>query len=91
MEPHPTLPILSKNMVGFWTRDLWSPSQDLNLMDFAVWGILESNAFFSYHPSVMSLRAKLEHCWNKISQETIRAPCNQVTDGLKCVVVSSPD
>ena len=55
-------------------------------MDFAVFSILESNACSSDHPSVALLKAKLKHCWDKISSETIRASCNQVTDRLRRVV-----
>ena len=77
----------NRNVAGFWTKELWPPSSlDLNPMDFAVWSILESNASSSYHPRVTSLKAKLKHLWGKISQETIRASCNQVTDRLRCVV-----
>ena len=42
----------TKNMASFWTKELWPPSPDLNLMDFAVWSILESNACSFYHPRV---------------------------------------
>ena len=77
----------NKNMAGFWTKELWPPSSpDLNPMDFAIWSILESNACSSYHSSVTSLKAKLKHCWDQISPETIRASCNQVTDRLRRVV-----
>ena len=80
----------NKNMAGFWTKELWPHSSpDLNPMDFAVWSILESNACPSYHPSVTSLRAKLRHCWDKISPEISCASCNQVTDRLGCIVVAN--
>ena len=52
----------SKNTAGFWTKESWPPSPDLNLMDFAVWSILDSNACSSYHPSVTSIKTKLRHC-----------------------------
>ena len=68
-------------------KELWPPSSpDLNLMDFAVWSILESNACSSYHPSARSLKAKLKHCWDTIIPGTIHASCNQVTDRLRHVV-----
>ena len=52
----------NKNMVGFWTKELCPHSSpELNPMDIAVWSILESNACSSFHPSVMSLKAKLKH------------------------------
>ena len=92
MEPYPTLLILSKSGVRrifavFWTKKLWPPSSpDLNLMDFTVWSILDSNACLSYHQSVMLLKAKLKHCWDKISPQTICASCNQFTDRWRRVV-----
>ena len=52
----------SKHTAGFWTKELWPPSPDLNPIDSGVWGILESNACSSYYPSVASLKAKLKHC-----------------------------
>ena len=73
-------------MAGFLTKESWPPSsQDLNPMDFAVWSILESNVSSSYHPSVTSLTAKLKHCWDKITPETINDTCNLVTDRLRHV------
>ena len=77
----------NKNMASFLTMELWPPfSPDLHPRDFAVWRILDSNSRSSYHPSVMSLIAKLRHCWDKILPETIRASCNQVTDRLRRVM-----
>ena len=74
------------NMAGFWGKHLWPPSSpDLNTMDFAIWTILESNLCSSSHQSVTSLKAKL-HCWNKISPETTRASCTQVSERLRRVV-----
>ena len=70
-----------KNMAVLWTKELWPPSSpDFNPMDFTAWSILESNDCSSYHPNVTSLKARLKHCWDKSSPETIRASCNQVTD-----------
>ena len=34
----------NNNMGSFWTKELWPPSLDLSLMNFAVWSILERNA-----------------------------------------------
>ena len=74
-------------MVDFWPKELWPPSSpDLNPMDFAIWSILESKACSSNHRSIESLMVKLKSCWDEISQETLRASCNQVADRLTRVV-----
>ena len=74
-------------MAAFWTKEFWPPSTpDIYPMDFAAWSILESNACSSNHQSVASLKAKLKHCWDKISPETIHVSCNQVIDRLRRVV-----
>ena len=39
-----------------------------------------------WHQSIESLMLKLKSCWDEISQQTIRASCNQVADRLRRVV-----
>ena len=55
-------------------------------MDFSLWSILESKAYFSNHRSNNALKYKLVHCWDKIPAETIRVVCSQVVDRLKRIV-----
>ena len=65
------------NIAGFWGKNLWPPSSPgLNPMDLAILksnflSILGSNPCSFSHRSVTSLKAKLRHCWAKISPETI--------------------
>ena len=55
-------------------------------MNFAIWSILESKACSSNHLNIGSLKNRLKACWNKISEETVRAPCSQVPDRSRRVV-----
>ena len=81
--PHLIQEWCKKNMVGFWPKELRPPSSpDANPMDFAIWSILESKACSSNHQNIESLMLELKSCWDEISQETIRASCNQVADRL---------
>ena len=75
-----------RNMVGFWPKELWPPSSDLNPMDFTIYSILERKACSFNHGSIESLMLELKSCWNEISQEAIWASCNQVADRLRRVV-----
>ena len=44
-------------------------SQDLNLLDYAIWGVLENNTTF--YPNISSSKTAAEEEWNKISEEFI--------------------
>ena len=55
-------------------------------MDFAIWSILESKACSSKHATIGALKDTLKACWNEISEETVLAPCSQVSDRLRRVV-----
>ena len=76
-----------RNVTGFWPKELWSPSSpDLNPMDFAIRSILERKACSSNDPNIGTLKNRLKICWNKISEETVRASCSQVPDRLRRIV-----
>ena len=63
----------------FWTKSMWPPSSpDLNVMDFSIWSILESEACAIVHSSVKSLKASLRAAWKGMSQETVRAAVDTV-------------
>ena len=44
--------------------------QDLNLIDYAVWGVLENKINPTSHPNIGPLKT-IEREWNKISEEFI--------------------
>ena len=78
--------------MSFFPKELWPPSSpDLDPMGFSIWSILESKAYSSNHRSIESLMLKLKSCWVEISQETIRASCNQAANRLTRVVKAKGD
>ena len=90
-ESHLIPQMLSRLVQGQYVRVLVkefmaSLSPDLNPMGFPIWSILESNLCSSSHQSVTLLKAKLRHCWDKISLETIHASFNQVSESFRRVV-----
>ena len=51
-------------------------SPDLNILDYAIWGVLEkkkTNAIS--HPNVGSLKTVIKEEWNKTSKELILKTC----------------
>ena len=46
-------------------------SPDLNLLDYAIWGIFESKTNASSHPNIGSLKTAIEEEWNKMSEKFI--------------------
>ena len=50
-------------------------SQDLNPLDYAIWGILENKTNVIFHPNIGSLETAIEEEWNKMSEEFILKAC----------------
>ena len=74
------------NLPRFWTKNMWPPSSpDLNVMDFSIWSILESEACATVHQSVESLKASLSAAWDGMSQETVRAAVDSFPKRLRAV------
>ena len=71
---------------SFWSKELWPPSPDLNLMDFGIWSILERKACAVSHSNVKKLK-KLKESWAKIESETICATYDQVISHLRRVII----
>ncbi|KAI6658659.1 hypothetical protein LOD99_11004 [Oopsacas minuta] len=83
---------LQHNFPGFIQKTEWpSYSPDLNLMDFAIWSILETNACAKSHTSVECLKRFLTSEWNKIPQESIRAAVGAFCGRLRAVVKKRGD
>ena len=71
----------------FWPKSYWPPcSPDLNVMDFAIWGMLAQKACSVYHNNLDSLKRSLQTSWDEISPEIIRASCLNATKRLEAVV-----
>ena len=50
-------------------------SQDHNLLDYALWGILENKTNATSHPNIGSLTTAFEEVWNKMPEEFILKAC----------------
>ena len=56
---------------------LWAPSSpDPNLLDYAIWDILENKTNATSHPNIGSLKTAIEEEWKKMSEEFILKACN---------------
>ena len=55
---------------------LWPPSSpDLNLLDYARWGVLEKETNATSHPNFSSLKTAIKEEWKKMSEEFILKAC----------------
>ena len=55
---------------------LWPPpSPDINVLDYAIWRILENKTNATSHPNIGSLKTAIEEEWNKMSKEFILKAC----------------
>ena len=71
----------------FWPKIYWPPcSPDLNVMDFAIWGMLAQRAFSVWHKDLDSLKRSLQKEWLEISEEIIHASCLNTVKRLEAVV-----
>lgn len=67
-----------ENFPNFITANEWPPySPDLNPLDYAIWGILESKACINRHTSINALKRSLDKAWIEISDETLRKSVDQ--------------
>ena len=71
----------------FWPKNYWPPcSPDLNVMDFAIWGMLAQKACSVRHKNIDSLKRSLQSAWDDIPEETIRSSCLSALRRLEAVV-----
>ena len=58
--------------------DFWPPSSpDLNVMDFAIWGILAGKAYQKPHKNLDSLKRSLVTAWDDIDADTAVCACSE--------------
>jgi hypothetical protein len=75
------------NFQRFWPKSFWPPSSpDLNVMDFAIWGILARKACEKPLANVASLKRSLKKAWADLDEETIRNCCANAHKRLEAVV-----
>ena len=64
---------LHGNFQRFWPKIFRPPSlPDLNVMDFAIWGILARKAYDKPHKNLDSLKRSLITAWNDLDADMIR-------------------
>lgn len=65
----------------------WPPSSpDLNPMDYAIWGILESKVNAYSHRSLDSLKSALQREWDNLSMEIVRKSIDAFPKRLNAVI-----
>jgi transposase len=82
-----TIQWLHEHNVQFITPQQWPPySPDLNVMDYCVWGILESRVCTQRHASLASLKHTLQREWELLPEEMLRAAVSSFTARLKTCI-----
>ena len=70
--------------------DLWpASSPDAALLEYGIWGILESKAFSVPHPSINALKATFEMEWAAMSKDHICKVCRAFMPCLKAMVTAN--
>ncbi len=55
-----------------------------------MWGAVEKKACSDYHPSVNSLKAKVDEEWGKMSDDTLKRICHKFRFRLeRCIAANS--
>ena len=81
---------LSANVPNFISKEEWPPSSlDLNLLDFSIWGYLESKVSVTHHINLEALKMKLRKERSKIPQNVICDSCRSFSRRLQLVIDSN--
>lgn len=87
-----TQKFLREQMPEFWSKELWPPSSpDLNPLDYAIWGHLESKINRTSHSSVKALKSVISREWKKISPSYISNVCKSFRSRLTKVIEKEGD
>ena len=77
------------NFLWFWSKELWPHSSpDLNLMDFSVWSMLETEVCRSPHKIMESLKVYLVEVWVKIPQSKLSAAVESFRGQIERVITA---
>jgi inhibitor of nuclear factor kappa-B kinase subunit alpha len=61
------------HLPDFINKDEWPPSSpDLNPLDYGIWSYLKGKVNAREHPTLDSLRASIQHEWDKLPMEVVR-------------------
>ncbi|XP_059096817.1 uncharacterized protein LOC131891306 [Tigriopus californicus] len=71
----------------FWSKEMWPPSSpDLNVMDYAIWSILERKVGVKTYSNVEDLKVALLAAWADLDEEVIRRSCGAARKRLNVVI-----
>ncbi len=75
------------DFADFWSADVWpSSSPDLNLLDYAVWGVLEQATNKTSHSNISSLNAAIEEEWAKMPKDFLVKSCAAFRGRVEVVI-----
>ncbi|QQP50673.1 Uncharacterized protein FKW44_011767, partial [Caligus rogercresseyi] len=57
-----------------------------NLLDFAVWGILEGRTNQTSHPSVEALKATITKEWDNMLEDVIKTSCASIRPRIEAII-----
>jgi hypothetical protein len=76
-------------MAAQWSKVVWLPySQDLNLLDYGVWGVLQAKVNATGHENKKSLRCTIRQEWDRLSKAMVRRTCRAFRPHLEKVVAA---
>lgn len=80
---------LRNRRVDFVSESQWPPySPDLNVMDFCIWGILESRVNSKRHSSINGLKRAIRKAWNELDMQIISDACAAVETRFGLVIAA---
>ncbi len=78
---------MKENLPDFWPWGIWPPSSpDLNPLDYAMWGTVESKARGNPHGSVVDMKAVVEREWANISEDFVRRAYSRFWPRLRAML-----
>ena len=81
---------LKEHFSDFWPSTFWpASSPDLNLLDFAVWGIVEKDACAIPHRNGDNLKADITRTWGTMSTDFVIKSCQAVQPCCEAIVKAS--
>ena len=77
------------NMPGFWSNERQPPSSpDLNPLDYAIWGKIESKVCATSHPNFKSLVVAIKKHWSKMKEPYIKKVYSRFSTGLEVIIAA---
>ncbi len=72
---------------GFWSKGTWPPNScNLNPLDYSIWSHVDSKANNVYHANITAMKAAVDHEWNTMSGDYVRATCAKFRSRLAACI-----